>query len=418
MTNHLHCKLGKRPRRRDARTLKMARYLTTTLPAAPASVDYTRGIAYFGTMLNDQLGCCTIAAVGHAVQVWTVNALGRELTVPDAAILNYYEKWDSYNPSDPTTDQGGVELDVLNNWRQQGFDGEPLDAFVAIGLGNSISAATGAIGRSRDRVIGRSGDRVSSENSGAPGQGIPGANESAARAAGQRPADHPITGSAAQAIPDSGFQIPDHGSETLDAKASFPRYGIEVPDATLRIPEIATAIWLFGGAYIGVELPISAQNQDVWDVADGPDAEPGSWGGHAVYLVGYHLVPGGLSIADGRLSTEKPHASGLPIVDGRLSIETQSANPQPASTSTQSSIDHRQSTITCITWGQPKRMTWAFFEKYCSEAYALVSRAWIETSGLAPSGFDLAALEKDLEAFTCPSSLVTGHLSLVVGQGS
>ena len=121
--DHSHLKLGKRPRRHDVRTLMMARYLTGALPAAPARVDYTHGIADWGMMLNDQLGCCTIAAVGHAVQTWTANAIGRELTVPDSAILATYEKWDGYNPTDPSTDLGGVELDVLKAWRQQGFDG-------------------------------------------------------------------------------------------------------------------------------------------------------------------------------------------------------------------------------------------------------------------------------------------------------
>jgi len=89
----------------------------------------------WGMMLNDRLGCCTIAAIGHAVQTWTANALGRELTVPDSSILEYYEKWDGYDPADPATDQGGVEIDVLNDWRQQGFGGVSLDAYVAIDLG-------------------------------------------------------------------------------------------------------------------------------------------------------------------------------------------------------------------------------------------------------------------------------------------
>ncbi len=132
-------KLGKRPRRHDLRTLQMARYLAGAGQAQPlrppASVDYTHGITDWGSMLNDQLGCCTIAAVGHAVQAWTANALGRELTVPDSAILNYYEKWDGYDPANASSDQGGVELDVLNNWRQQGFDGVSLDAYVAVELG-------------------------------------------------------------------------------------------------------------------------------------------------------------------------------------------------------------------------------------------------------------------------------------------
>lgn len=76
MVDHSTMRLGKRHRRHDARTLKMARYLASGLPAAPPAVDYTRGVTDFGMMLNDRLGCCTIAAVGHAIQVWRLNASG------------------------------------------------------------------------------------------------------------------------------------------------------------------------------------------------------------------------------------------------------------------------------------------------------------------------------------------------------
>ena len=56
MIDHSHLRLGKRPRHHDARTLKLARYMTAALPPAPASADYTRGITDWGMMLNDQFG--------------------------------------------------------------------------------------------------------------------------------------------------------------------------------------------------------------------------------------------------------------------------------------------------------------------------------------------------------------------------
>ncbi len=73
---------------------------------------------------------------------------------------------------------------------------------------------------------------------------------------------------------------------------------------------VKDAVDLFGGCYIGLALPTSAQTQTVWSVppggAVGPGA-PGSWGGHAVPVVAYD-----------------------------------SHGP------------------TVITWGAPKRMTWSF----------------------------------------------------------
>lgn len=113
-------------------------------------------------------------------------------------------------------------------------------------------------------------------------------------------------------------------------------------EATVR-----TALWLFGGLYTGISLPASAETQDTWDVAlDAPEADqaPGSWGGHAVPVVAYD--PAGL---------------------------------------------------TCITWGAAKRLTWAFFARYCEEAYALLSADFL-LRGVAPHGFDVHALQADLAA--------------------
>lgn len=110
--------------------------------------------------------------------------------------------------------------------------------------------------------------------------------------------------------------------------------------------DVRDSIWLLGGCYLGLELPISAQNQDVWDIVGGPGKARGSWGGHCVYAVAYD-------------------ASGVCVV----------------------------------TWGQLKRMSWNFFTAYCSEAWALLSREWISKEGRAPSGFDWPALVADMREF-------------------
>jgi hypothetical protein len=334
--------------------------MTAALPPAPASVDYTRGTTDWGMMLNDQLGDCIIAdGPGHATQVWTLNATGTMVTPPDSLILETYEKWCGYNPANPATDQGGVELDVLNDWRQQGFNGQTLEAYVSIDLGTRDSG---------------NGTRETGHGARETGNGL--------RDSGFVPRGSTFERNDSPSLTsNSGLRIPpkeDSASPITSSGMRVPCPLSRDPNAVPPVPNIATAIWLFGGAYIGVELPMTAQSQDIWDVAGGPDAEPGSWGGHAVYLVGYDFP------------------------------ESQIPSPESPAPSPVSRVSC-PGTMTCITWGGVKKMTWAWFEKYCSEAYALVSKDWLNASGVSPSGFDLAALEKDLQEVSGARCQVSGE---------
>ena len=122
-------RLGKLAARFDDRTLRVERYIKASLPSPPAECDNTCGIKNFGMMLNgpnggtlapDGLGCCTISALGHGNQIWSASRKGL-YTLPDLAILQKYEQWCGYVNGDPSTDNGGVEIDVLNNYRKSGF---------------------------------------------------------------------------------------------------------------------------------------------------------------------------------------------------------------------------------------------------------------------------------------------------------
>lgn len=114
-------------------------------------------------------------------------------------------------------------------------------------------------------------------------------------------------------------------------------------------PMVKSAIYLFGGLYIGLQLPLTAQNQSHWFVSDvtpnGP-GEAGSWGGHCVPVVAY-------------------------------------------------GTDH----LTVVTWGQQMNMSWNFFSRYCDEAYAVIPQQtdW-ERPGddKTPVGFDWVSLATDL----------------------
>jgi len=130
-------KLGKKNALFDPHALRLKHYIASTY-VPPPYAQYTWGITNWGMMLNgpdpnapkgvpaDGLGDCTIAACGHAVQVWT-----KGKTNPiDALILKKYEEWDGYVLGDPNTDQGGVETTVLKDWHQQTFGGHVLRAYV------------------------------------------------------------------------------------------------------------------------------------------------------------------------------------------------------------------------------------------------------------------------------------------------
>lgn len=112
---------------------------------------------------------------------------------------------------------------------------------------------------------------------------------------------------------------------------------------------IRDAIYLFGGAYVGVQLPISAQN-GAWDrLPDAPltgDNAPGSWGGHAIPLV--------------------------PPYDEKW--------------------------LHCITWGGLKPLSWDWLDPYMDEGFGCLSKDFLDASGRTPAGFDWATVQADMQA--------------------
>ena len=149
----------------------------------------------------------------------------------------------------------------------------------------------------------------------------------------------------------------EEGAVELDVLGYWRRRGIgrHKIGAFAKVPVydhnlVRAAAYIFGGLYIGLSLPKTAQTQVTWDWTHKLTgrAKPGSWGGHAVNVVRYS--PG---------------------------------------------------TLTCTTWGKLQDMTWSFWDRYCDEAYAIVSTDFLQ-QGKSPAGFDLATLQSDLQ-------LVTGH---------
>lgn len=118
--------------------------------------------------------------------------------------------------------------------------------------------------------------------------------------------------------------------------------------------ELEQSIYLFGGAFIGLELPDA--------VLSGSDALAVPWA----------LPPGGATGASWAPNPQNGHAVVL--------------------------LGYAPTGVSLVTWGAVKGATWEFLAAYCDEAYALLSQTdWIDPQGTAPSGFDMAQLQTDLK---------------------
>ncbi len=122
--------LGKKPAVLDLRTPHLASVLSAHLPEPPAACDYGRRFASWPLWRNgDQLsnhgqtipglGDCTAVSVASAIRVLTA-ARGGEVELTDAEVVGIYQA-NGYDPARPATDQGAVELDVLNRWCETGY---------------------------------------------------------------------------------------------------------------------------------------------------------------------------------------------------------------------------------------------------------------------------------------------------------
>jgi hypothetical protein len=149
----------------------------------------------------------------------------------------------------------------------------------------------------------------------------------------------------------------DNGAVELDVLNYWRKTGIadRKIDAYVALEpsnhdHIRAAVYIFGGCYIGLALPITAQTQRVWSVPPGGpqgDGAPGSWGEHAVPVVAYDALG-----------------------------------------------------LTVVTWGALKQMTWSFWETYCDEAYAILSEDFVDVNKIAANGIDLPTLMADLKEVT------------------
>lgn len=121
-TSGLKFKLGrKRPVARCPR-FALKNYLMRSLPAPPATSDYTKRAAPALSQIydNDTLGDCVIAGMAHVVGVLTGNSGTKPFIYDNKEIIGLYSAIGGYVPGDPSTDQGCDEQTALNYWENNG----------------------------------------------------------------------------------------------------------------------------------------------------------------------------------------------------------------------------------------------------------------------------------------------------------
>ena len=116
----------------DTRTLRLGNYLGT-LTAPPQAVCWSKNVPQYGMLMNDQLGDCTIAGALHLRQVLAA-AAGNPWTPTDAEALQAYEQIDGYVQGNSSTDNGGILLNVLNAWKQNGIAGHTILGFASVNV--------------------------------------------------------------------------------------------------------------------------------------------------------------------------------------------------------------------------------------------------------------------------------------------
>lgn len=129
MTAFKYGKLAPHPEETHPR-VKLSKHLT--LETAPEVVDYASKVSSWPMYLNDRIGDCTCAALGHALQAWTTYGKGETVTLADDAVLSLYEAVSGYNPTTGANDNGAVEQDVLGHVEADGIGGHTIVAFAQV----------------------------------------------------------------------------------------------------------------------------------------------------------------------------------------------------------------------------------------------------------------------------------------------
>jgi hypothetical protein len=114
----------------------------------PDAVNFYSSIGGGGMLGNDQYGDCVFAANGHIVEQQTALGQGKEVPVTTQQALAEYSKVTGFDPNDPSTDNGAMVQDGLNDLRKSGLAGHKIAAFAEISVSdmNTVKNAVAEFG--------------------------------------------------------------------------------------------------------------------------------------------------------------------------------------------------------------------------------------------------------------------------------
>jgi len=69
----------------------------------------------------------------------------------------------------------------------------------------------------------------------------------------------------------------------------------------------------------------------------------------------------------------------------------------PANGHAVAAVGYDGADITIVTWGHIKKMTWAFYEAYSDEAWAVLSPDWFKEGRSPRYGFDIDTLAMEID---------------------
>src|ERR1700722_5474583 len=231
-------KLGRNAAQFDNAVPKLSNLLKAPAPLPPTEMKFKQ-ISWWPMLLNDMLGDCTVAGITHVWQYWKeIGDPSIFFIMSDDEAKAHYSAITGYVDGDDSTDNGAVELNVLNY-----FKTAKMIHSTPCNLTKFIS--------------------------------------------------------------------------------------IDYTD----IEQVKYSTANLGNCYIGVNLPQSALQTNLWDVVAGSPIE----GGHCVNIVGY---------------------------------------------------DDPNQLLYIVSWGTVVPMTYRFFQTYCEESWSLYSLDWITQSGVGVTHFD------------------------------